>query len=344
MKTVLVLDDNLIITKSLESFLSQNYQVITFNISNEALVYLTTNRVDLLLMDIHMPVIDGMRILEILHERGIEIPTILLTSDDTIESEIKGFQKGAIDYIKKPIFKEVLLHRIQNHLSTIERVETLKHNLVETFDKVKDLESKFVKGIYLTTDLHDVETGGHIRRISAISKMISEAYQLLFDDQIVDDYIALLEKASTLHDIGKMAVPDDILKKPGKLTDAEFEIMKTHTTKGKEALSKLREGSDDPFLLMAEDIAYCHHEKWNGQGYPRGLTNESIPLAARIVAVADVYDALVSKRVYKPPMTHQEAVDIILSESGKHFDPQIVNAFYKMSRKIEQLVKEIQED
>ena len=344
MKTVLVLDDNLIITKTLDSFLNQHYHVITFNQSNEALSFLKNGHADLLLMDIHMPVIDGMRMLEILHEKENEIPTILLTSDDTLEAEIKGFQKGAIDYIKKPIFKETLLHRIQNHLNAIERVETLKHNLDETFDKVKDLENKFVKGIYLTTDLRDVETGGHIRRISSITRMIAEAYQLLFDNQMTDDFIDNIEKASTLHDIGKMAIPDDILKKPGKLTDAEFEVMKTHTTKGKEAISKLREGSSDPFLLMAEDIAYSHHEKWNGNGYPQGLFKEDIPLSARMVAVADVYDALVSKRVYKPAMSHQEALDIILSESGKHFDPQVVNVFSKISRKVDQLIKDITED
>jgi len=339
MKHIVIVDDNPIILKTLTAFLKETFQCHTFACPNHAMAYIeNTNQVDLLLLDNFMPTMNGLDFLGILKDKGIEIPVILLTSDDSIQTEIKAFQYGAVDYIKKPVFKDSLVLRIQNHLQTIDEISELRCALDTSKCRVKNLEDNIVTGVRVATELRDVETGTHIKRIAVVSKMIAEALknQGLFN--IDDDFIDHIEKAAPFHDIGKIAIPDYILKKTGKLTEAEFEIMKTHTTLGKEAIQKLVETSSESFLSMAEEIALCHPEKWNGLGYPNGLSKHQIPLPARIVAVADVYDALVSKRVYKAPILHDAAIHLILNDAGVHFDPTIVNAVMSIHEDIEQLM------
>lgn len=339
MKHIVIVDDNPIILKTLTAFLKETFQCHPYACPNNAMAYIeNTNQVDLLLLDIFMPTMNGLDFLGILKDKGIEIPVILLTSDDSIQTEIKAFQYGAVDYIKKPVFKDSLILRIQNHLQTIDEISELRCALDSSKSHVKNLEDNIVTGVRVATELRDVETGTHIKRIAVVSKMIAEALknQGLFN--IDDDFIDHIEKAAPFHDIGKIAIPDYILKKPGKLTEAEFEIMKTHTTLGKEAIQKLVETASESFLSMAEDIALSHHEKWNGLGYPNGLSKHQIPLPARIVAVADVYDALVSKRVYKAPISHDAAIHLLMNDAGSHFDPTIVNAFMSIHEDIEQMM------
>lgn len=339
MKHIVIVEDNPIILKTLTAFLKESFQCHPFACPNHAMAYIeNSNQVDLLLLDIFMPTMNGLDFLGILKDKEIDIPVILLTSDDSIQTEIKAFQYGAVDYIKKPVFKDSLILRIQNHLQTIDEISKLKCALDSSECRVKNLEDNIVTGVRVATELRDVETGSHIKRIAVISKMIAEVLrnQGLFN--IDNAFIDHIEKAAPFHDIGKIAIPDYILKKPGKLTEAEFEIMKTHTTLGKEAIQRLLDTSPESFLSMAEDIALYHHEKWNGLGYPEGLSKHHIPLSARIVAIADVYDALVSKRVYKAPMSHDAAIHLILNDAGVHFDPTIVNAFMSIHEDIEQMM------
>jgi putative two-component system response regulator len=180
-------------------------------------------------------------------------------------------------------------------------------------------------------EIRDSETGKHIRRTQHYMKLLSEALQdhPRFRHHLTKENITLIYKSAPLHDIGKVGIPDHILLKPGKLTAEEFEIMKTHTTLGRNAILDAEKLLETPasFLIFAREIAYTHHEKWNGNGYPEGISGDNIPVSGRIMAIADVYDALVSKRIYKPPFSHTEAVNIIKGESGNHFDPDIVSAF-----------------
>jgi putative two-component system response regulator len=266
---------------------------------------------------------------------NIYVPIILLTSDCTNETEIKGFQHGVIDYIKKPVFKESLNFRIKNYISIIENTCRLERNLEKTEHKVKSLENKIVSGMQIVTDLRDNETGMHIQRIGILSRIVSEQLKATKYLCITDEFIDKIEKAAPFHDIGKISIPDNILKKPGKLTDEEFEIMKTHTIKGQEAIRKLIELNEDSFLVMAEEIALYHHEKWDGSGYPFKIKGNQIPLSARIISVVDAYDAMTSKRIYKTEIPHEEAIQILIKESNKHFDPTIVKAFIEISNTIQ---------
>jgi putative two-component system response regulator len=293
--------------------------------------YLQSYPADLILLDLHMPEMNGFEFLSIIQNKGLDIPVILLTSDDAMESEIKAFENGVIDYIKKPIFKENLMMRIRNHIHNIENIQHLKKDLDWNLDKIKSLEEKIVMGVRIATDLRDIETGLHIKRIAIITSMLSTHLKTQGMFEIGEKFIVDIEKASTFHDIGKIGICDAILKKPGKLTDEEYEIMKSHTIIGRDAIRRLMVDDDESFLSMAEDIALYHHERWDGRGYPKGISNTAIPLSARIVAIADVYDALVSKRIYKPPMSHEEAIEILKQDSGKHFDPTIVSAFITIS-------------
>lgn len=343
MKRLLIVDDNPIIIKTLTSFLKMDFFCESYLDPKAALEYLNHHKVDMVLLDIYMPELDGITFLRILNERQIHVPVIFLTSDDTPELEIKGLQFGAVDFIRKPVFRESLILRIQNHLRVYSGIESLEQSLLKSNEQVKQLENLVVLGVEAATTLRDLETGSHIHRIALTSSMIARVLKQNGETEIGDSFIDDIEKAAPFHDIGKLAIPDQILKKPGKLTKEEFEAVKTHTTKGREAIRLLIQNEDTPFLKMAEDIALYHHERWNGEGYPQGIQKHDIPLSARIVAIADVYDALVSERVYKPAMAHIEAIEIIQSESGSHFDPTIVAAFMTIADEINAIYSTWQE-
>jgi putative two-component system response regulator len=258
-----------------------------------------------------------------------------------VEDESKGFEFGAADYITKPVNPAILLSRIKTHLSLKQASDFLKsknHYLeAEVSRRTKEIaliQEVSIMAMAALAETRDSETGYHIQRTKLYVKELcnqlrnDSKYAELLSQQTVD----LLVASTPLHDIGKVGIPDSILLKPGKLTPEEFEIMKTHTTLGRDAILKaeLLMNRMETFLQYPKEIAYSHHEKWNGSGYPQGLSGENIPLSARIIALADVYDALISKRVYKMPYTHMESVEIIKKGSGEHFDPEIVKAFLKV--------------
>lgn len=339
---IVAIDDDPVMLKFLVSILKDYYRVRPFTSGVEALEYLKTHVADLILVDYKMPQMSGVEVLRALkimpHTRNI--PVITLTGSISNEIEAQAFEAGAVDYIVKPIFPNTLLIRVklqlelQEHRNQLERlVEDRTVSLNAAFSKLKAREEITLCMLARATDLRDHDTGDHIERTTEFVRIIVSDilrnpwlnYELSSEE--ADDII----KSSKLHDIGKIAIPDSILQKPGRLTNEEFDIVKTHTVLGEQFLTEFIRKMDDTFLEIAKDIAFSHHEKWDGSGYPRGLEGKNIPLAGRIVAIADVYDALTSERAYKAPFPHEKAKSIILDGMGSHFDPYLTKIFDRNS-------------
>ncbi len=300
---------------------------------------------DLILLDVMMPKMDGYEVCKQLKAdvKTADIPILFITALEGYEEECKGLTLGAVDYITKPFQPDLLRVRVANHIE-------LKHHQ----KRLEELVDERTRELALTRDVtiftlanlaetRDPETGGHIRRTQKYVQLLAEKIieQPRFAAELDADAIELLYKSAPLHDVGKVGVPDAILLKPGKLTEDEFEEIKKHTTYGRDALQVgVRELGVNSFLNYAMEIAYTHHEKWDGSGYPCGVSGEDIPLSGRIMAVADVYDALISKRVYKPPLPHANAVYIIQEGRGLHFDPALVDAFSEIAEQFRQTALE----
>ncbi len=295
---------------------------------------------DLILLDIMMPGMDGYEVCRRLKENPItrHIPVIFITAKSTVEDEKKGFEIGAVDYITKPISPPIVQERVKIHLTLKEaqdylkqQNEILEHKVIERTAQMEELQDVVMVAMGSLAEARDPETGNHIRRTQHYVKRLAEQLKSnpKFSDFLTPQIITSLYKSAPLHDIGKVGVPDHILLKPGKLTDEEFEEMKKHTTYGYEAIAAAEktmvQGGD--FLYFAKEIALYHQEKWDGSGYPEGLSGEAIPISARLMAIADVYDALISRRVYKPPFSHEKAAAIITAGRGQHFDPDMIDAF-----------------
>ncbi|MDD2711907.1 MAG: HD domain-containing protein, partial [Simplicispira sp.] len=261
-----------------------------------------------------------------------------LTAKTEVEDEKMGFELGAVDYITKPVSPPIVLARVHTHLTLKASADFLrdKNEFLETEVTKRTREVVAIQDVTILAmasmaETRDSDTGNHIRRtqhyVRALAWKLSTHPR--FASFLTVQNIGLLFKSAPLHDIGKVGIPDRILLKPGKLTPEEFEIMKTHTTLGRDAIAHAEQelGADVPFLTLAKEIAYSHQEKWDGSGYPQGLKGDEIPISARLMAVADVYDALISRRVYKEPFSHEKALEIIQQTSGRHFDPDVVQAF-----------------
>ena len=270
------------------------------------------------------------------------IPVIFVTAMAEVGDEARGFELGAVDYITKPVSPPILLARVHTHLTLKAAKDFLKDQnayleseVQRRTQEVSMIQDVTIMAMASLAETRDNETGNHIRRTQNYVRILARQLQghPRFAAFLSDANIELLYKSAPLHDIGKVGIPDRILLKPGKLTPEEFEIMKTHTTLGRDAIlhAEVRLNSPNTFLRFARDIAYAHQEKWDGSGYPLGLRGDEIPVAARLMAVADVYDALISRRVYKPPFPHEQAVQIISEGRGKHFDPDMVDAFLQVA-------------
>ena len=339
--TVLVVDDTPDNLSLMSALLKDHYKVKVANHGERGLRIANSDTPpDLILLDIMMPDIDGYEVCRRLkaEPRTRDIPVIFLTARSEVEDETRGLELGAADYITKPISPPIVLARVHAHL-------TLKANADFLRDKSAYLEREVAKRTLEVQAIQDVtimamaslaetrdnETGAHIRRTQLYIRDLAEQLRThpRFSGFLTERCIELLYKSAPLHDIGKVGIPDDILLKPGKLTPEEFEIMKTHTTLGRASIedAERRLGMQVDFLTLAKEIAYGHQEKWDGSGYPEGLRGDAIPISARLMALADVYDALISKRVYKPAFSHEEACRIVLDGRDKHFDPDVVDAF-----------------
>jgi putative two-component system response regulator len=294
----------------------------------------------LILLDVMMPGLDGYEVCRRLKaDPATEpIPVIFLTARADAEDETLGFSLGAADYITKPINPMIVKARIHAQLMAKSmtdflrgKSDVLQAEVARRTAEIQDLQDALVLSMASLAETRDNETGNHLRRTQHYVKRLAEQLrrQPKFAAELDDRCIDLLFKSAPLHDIGKVGIPDHILLKPGPLDAQEFDIMKTHTTLGREAIESAEQsiGRQVPFLRFAKEIALSHQEKWDGSGYPEGLKGEAIPLSARLMALADVYDALISRRVYKPAFSHEASVQIILKGRGSHFDPEVVTAF-----------------
>ncbi len=340
-KTILIVDDTPDNITLLTGLLKDEYRTKIATGGETALrITGASDPIDLILLDVMMPGIDGHEVCRRLKadEATREIPVIFLTAMSQVEDERKGFDLGAVDYITKPISPPILLARVRTHLRLKEandflkdQNEILEHKVQERTRQIAAVQDVTMAAMGSLAETRDNETGNHIRRTQHYVKVLALALRdhPRFASFLSEERVELLFKSAPLHDIGKVGVPDRILLKPGPLTDEEFEEMKRHTTYGRDAIAAAEGLLDAPesFLEIAREIAYSHQEKWDGSGYPEGLAGEAIPVSARLMAVADVYDALISKRVYKPAMTHEAAVSLIEQGAGSHFDPDIVEAF-----------------
>ncbi len=340
-QTVMVVDDTAANLVLMNDLLQEQYTVKVASSGARALKIANGAKApDLILLDIMMPEMDGYEVCRQLKASPAtrDIPVIFLTARTEERDEQMGLDLGAVDYITKPISPAIVLSRVKTHLALKasadflrDKNDYLEQEVQRRMAEVRDVQDVTILTMASLAETRDNETGDHIVRTQHYVRLLAEhlrshpRFAAYLDDAMVD----LLFKSAPLHDIGKVGIPDSILLKPGKLTAEEFEIMKTHTTLGKVAIqsAETRLGKDVPFLRCAKEIAYSHQEKWDGSGYPEGLAGDAIPISARLMAIADVYDALISKRVYKPAFTHEKAMEIIVEGRGRHFDPDVLDAF-----------------
>jgi putative two-component system response regulator len=275
-----------------------------------------------------------------LKDDGLAVPVIFLTGMTDAKSEAYGIELGAVDFIVKPFSRVVLLNRINNHLNIDELIRERTEQLVKRTEQLERLQNGIIDTMADLVESRDKNTGGHIERTAAYMEILTGTLLgvELYADEILGWNIKSVASAARLHDVGKIAIPDSILNKPGSLTKEEFDIIQTHTSEGAHIIDKvIKKTGDAEFLQHAKMFATYHHERWSGNGYPYGLKGTEIPLQGRLMAIIDVYDALVSERPYKKGFTQEESVSISLEEAGRHFDPIIAEAFKSINERIKEL-------
>jgi putative two-component system response regulator len=338
---VLIVDDNPENLTVIGELLQPEHAVRAANSGLRALrLARMTPQPDLILLDVMMPEMDGYAVLQQLRAQPetAHIPVIFLTALNGSDDEERGLVKGAMDYITKPIRPPILLARVRAQLELKQardqmqgRNQWLEAEVTRRMAENQRIQDVTIHALARLAEIRDNETGNHILRTQEYVRTLARRLQgnPRFAGRIDDRLIALLAKSAPLHDIGKVGIPDRVLLKPGRLDADEWSIMKTHAQLGAEALEQAERDVAHPveFLQIAKQIARSHHERWDGHGYPDGLVGDAIPLSARLMALADVYDALISQRVYKPPFPHEQAFAMILAERGRHFDPDVVDAF-----------------
>jgi len=328
MKTVFVVDDSDTNLSMAEAALENHYRVMTMPSAAKMFALLDKVIPDLILLDIEMPDMDGftaLKKLKKLHSFS-SLPVMFLTGRNDPEVEVQGFELGAVDFVTKPFSAAVLINRIRTHLD----IDDLIRDRTSQLNK---LQNSIVSVLANLVENRDKGTGGHIERTSAYIKiLIGEMKKRgLYVDEINTWDVEKIISSARMHDLGKISITDIIVNKPGKLTDDEFEIMKTHAKEGERIIDEIiAQTGEGEFLRNAKLFAGCHHERWDGKGYPNHLKGEEIPLQGRIMAIVDVYDALVSERPYKKAFTDTEAVDIIMQSAGTHYDPRIADVFFEV--------------
>jgi len=343
--TVLVVDDVDTNVMILEEILKMDYKVETAFNGKEALEKIQTaaSLPKIILCDVNMPQMNGREFFEFIKadENFKRIPVIFITVENESESELLA--AGAVDFINKPFLPEIVKLRVRNQIALKNYSDNLEQMVAEKTAEATNTLDNALQGLANVIEHRDLESGEHVKRTQLFVKALVD--YLIKTNSIYSEELKILQpdiimKSMALHDVGKIAIPDRILLKPGKLDPDEYEIMKTHTTRGKEIIDELGDVNASLYLKHCEDICYGHHERWDGKGYPRQLKEDEIPLAARIAALADVYDALVCARVYKAAMPYEEALDIIKNGKGTQFDPIVVDAvvdiqdqFREISRK-----------
>ena len=342
--TILIVDDTPDNIMLLSRLLKDRYNTKVANNGSTALqIAGATPSLDLILLDVMMPGLDGYETCRQLkaNPATADIPVIFLTAKNQVEDEAMGLSLGAVDYIAKPISPPILFARVatQLNLRAARRAlqdhnENLEKLVQERTAQLYLMQEAIIVAMASMAETRDQETGNHIRRTQNYVRALATRLQShpRFASALTDEAIELLYRSAPLHDIGKVGIPDRILLKPGNLDREEFERMKMHAVYGRDTIMLVEKhiGGSNSFLMFAREIAHSHQEKWDGSGYPQNLVGEQIPLSARLMAVADVYDALISKRVYKPAFTHEQALDVMRKGRGSHFDPDVLDAFFEI--------------
>jgi putative two-component system response regulator len=336
---ILVVDDEPFYLDLLVELLSSQYSPFVAENGLQALDQAKSNQLPMLiLLDVVMPEMDGYEVCKRFKSDPTthDIPIIFLTGKSGVEDEMRGLELGAVDYIAKPISPPILLSRVRNHLALAQQRIALEGLVTERTKQIEKAKDAVTFSMGALAEARDDETGFHLQRTRLYVKVIAENMSGLakYSNKLTPKMIDLVVRAAPLHDIGKIGIPDNILRKAGRLTEEEKVTMSRHTLYGKQALEKAEKDiGHTPYLEVAKQIAYCHHERWDGSGYPEGLSGDKIPISARIMAIADVYDALISKRHYKDAMSHREAIALMEKSRGTHFDPAIFDIFLQVSDK-----------
>lgn len=356
--TVLVVDDTPDNLTLMSELLRDRYRVKIATGGEKALrIAAGDPQPDLILLDVMMPGMDGYEVCARLKDDADtrEIPVIFLTAKADVADEMRGLSLGAVDYITKPISPPIVMARVRTHLRLKasadflrDKAAFLEAEVARRNAELSAIQDVTIHAMASLAETRDSDTGNHIRRTQHYVKVLAEALREhpRFAKTLTSAYIATLFKSAPLHDIGKVGIPDRILLKPGRYTPQEYEIMKAHPTLGRDAIAQAEAhlGTPVAFLSMAKDIAYGHQEKWDGSGYPQGLRGDAIPVSARLMALADVYDALISRRVYKDGMPHDKAAVIIAEGSGLHFDPDVVEAFIRIQPQFQEIARRFADD
>ncbi|WP_235935026.1 HD domain-containing phosphohydrolase [Undibacterium crateris] len=346
--TVLVVDDTPDNLSLLSNLLRELYRVKIATSGAKALqIAQTQPQPDLILLDVMMPDMDGYETCRLLKRdaRTVEIPVIFLTAKNQVHDEELGLRLGAVDYISKPVSPPVMIARVATQFRLLKAQQQLRMQnqqlqllVTEKTEKLNQLQQAIIIGLASLSESGDAAKLNHLRRTQEYLRVLAQRLRQHpdFARQLNDEAISLMAQAAPLHDIGRIQLPDWILEKRGKWGEAELALMRQHTVFGREAIEIVETcfGGTHDFLRFAREIAYSHQEKWDGSGYPQQLSGEAIPLAARLMSVADVYDALISDYEYEPARQHQEALEILRASSGSHFDPRIVHAFCEVSDEI----------
>ncbi|MCL1988610.1 MAG: response regulator [Firmicutes bacterium] len=337
-KIIFSVDDNDTNLAKIESALEEKYDVITLS-SGELMFDAIENIMpDLILLDLRMPNMDGFEAIQLLkaNPNYATIPVIFLTGTIDVDIEAKGFEMGAVDFIHKPFSNQVLLNRVGLQINMNELLK----------EKTAELNDNYNQLILILSDIvesRDENTGDHIGRTVKYVRILATALleRNIYTEDLADWDLEVIPSCSILHDIGKVGISDIILNKPGKLTDEEFEIMKEHVNIGSDLINRtISRTGGNLFLKAADMFVKYHHERWDGSGYPAKLAGENIPIHGRLMAIADVYDALATARPYKKAFPHEKAVEMILNESGKHFDPVMIKVFAEISGQFKKIHEE----
>ncbi|MCG2584286.1 two-component system response regulator [Massilia sp. TS11] len=356
-QTILIVDDTPDNIMLLSRLLKEKYNTKVATSGTTAVqIALNSPDLDLILLDVMMPGVDGYETCRQLKAdpKTAHIPVIFLTAKSQVEDEAMGLTLGAVDYLTKPISPPILFARVATQLTLktareqLERQnEILEQKVAERTAQLQKMQDATILAMASMAETRDNETGNHIRRTQNYVRTLARHLQPhpRFAAVLTDENIELLYKSAPLHDIGKVGIPDRILLKPGHLDRDEFEIMKLHTVYGRDTINVVERhlGASNNFLTFAREIAYAHQEKWDGSGYPENLSGDAIPVSARLMAVADVYDALISKRVYKDAFSHEDAVAIMKKGRATHFDPDVLDAFLELEGEFARIASQYQD-
>ena len=343
---IMVIDDSVTNLNIARRALEQQYEVLLLPSGEKAMKLFEHITPDLILLDVDMPDMNGFDVIKAIKSSPYavhSVPVIFVTAKDDSASEFDGLNLGAVDYITKPFSFPLLLKRIELHLQLQQYNNHLEKMVDEKTQVISDLQYSIVHVLSDMVERRDGSTGGHLIRTKNYLKVLLKEVksQRLYENELRNMEEDLFIHASQLHDVGKMSIPDSILLKPGKLSAEEFEVMKTHTVLGEEAIRyAMSSVQDKKFLEIAASFAGSHHERWDGSGYPRALREKQIPIEGRLMAIVDVYDALISERPYKKSLPHETAKAIILDERGSHFDPLLVDVFERVSGAFQKISQE----